>query len=269
MPAVERRTAEHLVAIGASAGGVDALSTLVATLPADFPAPIIVAQHLDPRRPSHLHDILARHSALAVRMVEDRERLAPGTVYVVPSQRHVEIRGREAHLTSDGTGRPQPSVDLLLASAAEAYGEHLTAVILTGSGSDGAEGARRVKLAGGTVVVQDPATAQFPGMPLALAPTTVDIVAELESIGPMLVDLVTKPRVHRPGTDGAKLLDGFLDQLRDLSGIDFASYKRPTILRRLQRRITATGSGDLAGYIDHVREQPDELQRLTSSSCSR
>ncbi|MGQ0608929.1 MAG: chemotaxis protein CheB, partial [Chloroflexota bacterium] len=262
---MERKDARHLVVVGSSAGGVDALTRLVATLPADFPAPIVMAQHLDPNRPSHLPDILARSSQLPVRSVEDGEHLAGGTVYVVPSHRNVEVRAGAIHVAADGTGRPQPSIDLLLATAAKVYGERLTAVILTGSGSDGADGARRVKAAGGTVVVQNPDSAQFPSMPASLAPTTIDIVAELDAIGPLLADLVNQVPIHSPGVDGDEALDDFLGKLRDESGIDFANYKRPTIIRRLRSRLAATGSPDLERYLEHVWEQPDELQRLTSS----
>src|SRR5438093_10215980 len=184
----------QLVVIGASAGGVEALSALVETLPKSFPAPIVVAQHLDPSRVSHLREILARTSPLPVRTVTDREPLAPGQVYVVPADRHVEITDHAVEVHADGAGapeRPKPSIDLLFASAARAFGEHLYAAILSGTGSDGADGARLVKEAGGTVIIQNPQPAHFPGMPLSLAPTTVDIVADLEMIGPLLGDLLT------------------------------------------------------------------------------
>src|SRR4051812_2924997 len=172
----------QLVVVGSSAGGVEALSTLVAALPADFPAPIVVAQHLDRSRVSHLEEILARRSTLPVRTVSGTEPLAAGVVYVVPSDRNVEISDHHVSVQEPTLlGGPKPSVDLLLGTAAQVFGEELYAVILTGTGSDGANGARLVKEAGGTVVIQNPETASFPGMPLSLAPTTVDIVADLEA----------------------------------------------------------------------------------------
>ncbi|HEY0607501.1 MAG TPA: chemotaxis protein CheB, partial [Herpetosiphonaceae bacterium] len=173
----------QLVVVGASAGGIEALSTLVATLPAQFPAPIVIAQHLDPTRPSHLGAILARRAPLPVITVQDHAPLHAGTIYVVPSNRHVEITDHDMTVLPDGPQRPKPSVDLLLSSAAQIFGEQLIAVILTGTGSDGALGAQAVKHAGGTVVIQNPATAAYPGMPMSLAPQTVDIVADLPEIG--------------------------------------------------------------------------------------
>src|SRR5262249_45858884 len=135
----------HLVVIGASAGGIDALSTLVATLPTNFAAPLVIAQHLDPSRESHLREILARRSTLPVHTVTGRAPLEAGVVYVVPANHHVTIDDHCVQLRSDGTGSPMPSVDILLNSAAEAFGDRLIAVILSGTGSDGAAGARIVK----------------------------------------------------------------------------------------------------------------------------
>src|SRR5262249_22633657 len=160
--------------------GIEALSALVTTLKSPFPAPIVIAQHLDPKRPSHLAEVLARRSTLPVRMVKGRTALEPSTIYVMPSGCHVEVSDHEIQLLSDDHDRPKPSIDLLLASAAKAYGENLIAVILTGTGSDGTAGARDVKQHGGTVVIENPDTASFPAMPESLAPNTVDIVADLD-----------------------------------------------------------------------------------------
>ncbi len=254
----------QLVVIGASAGGIQALSTLLAALPADFPAPIVIAQHLDPKRPSHLAEILTRHSRLPVRIVTAVEDLAPGVVYVVPANRDVEVTDRQVRVREATEGGPVPSVDLLLTSAAKAYGERLIAVILTGTGSDGAAGAREVKEAGGTVVVQNPETASFPGMPQSLPSTVVDVVANLEAIGPLLNDLVTGAYLPTRPSD-ERVLENFLARLRERSGIDFSTYRRPTILRRLQRRIAATGVNTLREYIRYTEQHPEEYQRLASS----
>ncbi len=254
----------QLVVVGSSAGGIEALSTLVGTLPADFAAPIVIAQHIDPARPSHLGEILGRRGTLPVRSVENETRMEPGVIYVVPANRQVAITDGHVRLRTDNGAGPRPSVDLLLSSAAQAYGERLVAVILTGSGSDGAAGAWDVNAAGGTVIIQNPATAPYPSMPRSLAPTTVDIIADIEQIGPILHDLVTGDRVSiRPTEEGA--LHSFLERLRERSGIDFNGYKMPTIMRRLQRRMLATGAARLADYIRFLDKNPDEYQRLVSS----
>ncbi len=254
----------QLVVVGSSAGGIEALSTLVGTLPADFAAPVVIAQHIDPARRSHLAEILGRRGPLPVRTVEGTMLMKPGVIYVVPANRQVEITDRHVRLREDATSGPHPSVDLLLSSGAESYGEQLIAVILTGSGSDGTAGARAVNAAGGTVIIQNPETASYPAMPRSLAPTTVDIIADIEQIGAILHDLVTGGRVIiRPTEERA--LRAFLEQLRARSGIDFNGYKMPTIMRRLQRRMLATGAARLADYIRFLGSHPDEYQRLISS----
>lgn len=256
----------QLVVVGASAGGVEALSVLVAALPPDFPVPIVVAQHLDPRRPSHLEAVLSVRSTLPVRTVTDHEPLVAGVVFVVPSNRHVEITDHAVRVRPDGDGEtgPHPSVDLLLTSAAAVYGEGLVAVILTGTGTDGTEGAREVKAAGGTVVSENPETAKFPGMPRSLAPSTVDIVAELDAIGPLLHDLFNGAFVVPALGEGGHL-QRLLDRVQESSGIDFGNYKPETIRRRLQRRLAATGTTTLDDYVRYLRAHPEEYQRLASS----
>jgi two-component system CheB/CheR fusion protein len=257
-----------LVVVGASAGGIEALSTLVATLPANFSIPIVIAQHVDPGRPSRLAEILERHSTLPVRTVVDAhpQPLVPGVVYVVPADRNVEITDHVVGLRPAGVGarHPKPSINLLLSSAAHAHGERLIAVILTGTGTDGADGAREVKAAGGMVIIQNPRTAAYPAMPASLAPTTVDIVADLERIGPLLADLMHGASVPAQ-PDQADALQALLEQVRAQIGIDFGNYKRPTILRRLQRRLAATEMHTLSEYTQHLASHPDEYQRLVAS----
>ena len=176
----------QLVVIGSSAGGIEALSRVVASLPADFPAPIVIAQHLDPRRPSHLGEILARHATLPVKVVEDRAALEDGVIFVVPSNRLVEISHGDLRLRAAKPGAVAPSIDVLFESAADAFGPGLIAVILTGTGSDGSAGAWHVKQAGGAVVIENPATAMFPSMPGSISPSLVDATADLDSIGSIL-----------------------------------------------------------------------------------
>ena len=256
----------NLVVIGSSAGGIEALSQLVSTLPEDFSAPIVAVQHLSPDRESHLREILERRSTLPVMTLEEHTTLPleSGVIFVVPADWHVNITDSEIHLQEDSAGRPKPSIDLIFDSAAEMYGERLIAVVLTGTGSDGTAGARAVKKAGGTVIIQNPETAAHPDMPRSLAPTTVDIVANLEEIGPILHDLLVGIEVPaRP--DEKKKLESFLEDVRTSYGIDFSSYKTPTIMRRLQRRIVATDSRDLDGYVQYLEEHPEEYQRLINA----
>jgi two-component system CheB/CheR fusion protein len=242
---------------------VSALSTLVSTLHKNFPAPIVLAQHLDPQRPSHLGSILERRSNLPVVVVSELSptHLEAGKIYVVPSNRHVKIRDGHVHLEGDHGDRPKPSVDLLLSSAAKSYGEHLIAVILTGSGSDGASGAVDVKNAGGVVIIQNPQTAPYPSMPLSLPPTAVDHVMEMEQIGPLLFDILKG--INLPSSEKADdPLRDLLTQVSAQTNIDFRNYKSSTILRRIGRRMAVTHNSSIRDYNDYLRTHPDEVQEL-------
>jgi two-component system, chemotaxis family, CheB/CheR fusion protein len=255
-----------LVVVGSSAGGVGALSTLVSTLHKNFPAPIVLAQHLDPQRPSHLGSILERRSNLPIVLVDEHSPtlLEVGKIYVVPANRHVKIHDGSVYLEGDHDGRPKPSVDLLLSSAAKSYGEHLIAVILTGSGSDGAVGAVEVKNAGGVVVIQNPQTAPYPSMPLSLPPTAVDHIVEMEQIGPLLFDILNG--INLPSSERAENpLHDLLAQVSAQTNIDFRNYKSSTILRRIGRRMAVTHNANIREYAEYLRAHPDEVQELVKA----
>lgn len=267
MHVVEKTSSEfnELVVVGSSAGGIEALSILVSSLPKDFPAPIVLAQHLDPFRPSNLDQILERRSTLPIVVVQDSTQLETGKVYVVPANRHVAIRDGQVRLEDDHGNRPRPSVDLLLSSAAESYGDRLVAVILTGSGSDGAAGAVDVKKAGGTVIIQNPETARYPSMPMALPPTAVDHIADLEQMGSLIYDLVKGVELHKPQEKVEDALRDVLMLVNRQAHIDFRPYKPSTILRRISRRMAVTHNGNLRDYAKYLEEHPEEVAELVMS----
>jgi two-component system, chemotaxis family, CheB/CheR fusion protein len=254
----------HLVVVGSSAGGIGALSGLVSSLPDDFDAPIVVAQHLDPNRESHLQEILARKSPLPVKTVTEHEPLQGGVVFVVPSNRHVNITDSEIELSSEpSSGKPMPSINLLMETAAGVFGENLIAIVLSGTGTDGTEGARTVSQAGGTVIIQDPETAEFGEMPRSLAPSTVDIVSSLKEIGPVLKNLISGMPVSEVSSeDKGRALEHFLEELHRNRGVDFRSYKRPTILRRLGRRMAVLDCESIDEYSRYLEEHPEEYRQL-------
>ena len=183
------RTGFDVVAVAASAGGLLACCELLAHLPGDFPAALVLVQHLDPKHRSLLAEILARRTRLRVKQAEDGDHLAPGVVYVAPPDHHLLVDGRGAlSLTQTAPVHfVRPSADLLFASVAESYGGRALAVVLTGSGSDGAIGVRAIKARGGAVIAQDEATSQQFGMPAAAIQTgCVDAVLPLSQIAPTL-----------------------------------------------------------------------------------
>ncbi len=185
-----------VVALAASAGGLAALTEVLSALPADFPAPLVVLQHLAPLHRSLLPDILSRRVPLRVKQAQEGDRLGPGTVYVAPPDRHLLIRpgGIVALTRTAPVHYVRPSADLLFESAAEAFGGRAVAVVLSGSGSDGDRGVCAVKRAGGTVIAQDEGSSTYFGMPgAAIGTGCVDRILPLEAIAGALVGLAASP----------------------------------------------------------------------------
>ena len=181
-----------VVAIGASAGGVEALHAVAAALPGNFPVPVLIVQHMDPRHKSLLAALLGRRCRLHVKQAVDGEEIRGGTVYIAQPDMHLIVR--EGRLVLSNTKQvhfTRPSIDLLFQSVADTYGDRAIGVILSGSGVDGADGVRAIKAKGGTTVVQDPASAAHAGMPQAARATKcVDFTLPLEEIGPALASLL-------------------------------------------------------------------------------
>jgi two-component system chemotaxis response regulator CheB len=183
----------RVFALGASAGGLRALSVVLAALPEGFPAPILVVQHLSPDRPSHMADLLGRRTPLHVKEAQEEDRIRPGWVYVAPPDRHLLAceDGTLSLSLTDRVHHSRPSVDVLLTSVAAAFGSRSVGVVLTGSDGDGAAGIRAIKAAGGVTVAQDEATSKQPSMPRAAAETgDVDHVLALEGIAAALITLL-------------------------------------------------------------------------------
>ena len=184
-----------IVALAASAGGLKALSRVLADLPADFPAALVVVQHLDPRHRSLMADILSRRTPLQVKQAEEGEQVCPATVYIAPPNRHLLVNsdGTMSLTQSELVHFLRPSADLLFESVAASYRDRAIAVVLTGTGSDGAMGVQAIKKMGGTVLAQDETTAEFFGMPsAAIQSGSVDFVLALDEIPAALVTLVMK-----------------------------------------------------------------------------
>jgi two-component system chemotaxis response regulator CheB len=174
-----------VVGLVASAGGLRAVSEVLSALPANFPAALVIVQHLDPHHRSLMAGILSRRTALKVREAAEGNRLAPGTVDVAPPDQHLLVN-RDGTLSlshSELVHFVRPSADLLFESLADSYRERAVAVVLTGAGSDGGMGVAAVHKMSGTVIVQDPRDAGFTGMPqTAINTGNVDFVLALKDI---------------------------------------------------------------------------------------
>ena len=187
-----------LIVVGASLGGLHAISKLLADLPPGFPVPVVIAQHRTSTPDGGgLVQLLSDHTPLTVIEADDKMTLAPGTVYLAPADYHllVEERGTLALSTEAPVLAARPSIDVLFETAAEAYAAEVIGVVLTGASADGAEGLATLKARGGLAIVQDPATAECATMPAAaIAGGMVDYVLPIERIGGHLVALVAGVR---------------------------------------------------------------------------
>jgi len=190
-----RRAAFDIVALASSAGGLNALSIMLAGMPADFPAAIVAVQHLDPRHRSLMATILSRRTQLRVKEAEEGDQIMPGYVYIAPPDRHLLVNPNYtlALAQTELVHFVRPSADLLFESVAARYKDRAIAVVLTGSGSDGNMGVRAIKKMGGTVIAQDEATSDFFSMPNSAIQTgSVDFILPLDEIAPALFSLVVR-----------------------------------------------------------------------------
>jgi len=181
----------HVVVIGASAGGIEALRVVVAGLPRDFPAPIGIVLHMAPQSPGLLDAILSRAGHLPAVSIRDHARLKPGHIYVAAPDRHMLLEPGVVRATKGPReNRFRPAIDPLFRSAAQVYGPAAIGVVLTGNLDDGTAGLWTIKQLGGTAIVQDPADAMFPDMPRsAITHVAVDHTVPLNEIAPLLVRL--------------------------------------------------------------------------------
>ena len=188
---------KHLVVIGASSGGIEALRDLVKNLPADFPAAIAVVLHTSPDSPGVLPGILSRAGPIPAVIPRDKQRLEPGRIYVAAPDFHLLVEPGQLRVAKGPReNRFRPAIDPLFRSAAQVFGPATVGVLLSGSLDDGVAGMWTIKQLGGTTIVQDPDDALFPSMPeSAIRNARIDHVAMIQDIGPLLVRLTASPVV--------------------------------------------------------------------------
>jgi two-component system CheB/CheR fusion protein len=252
-----------IVGVGASAGGLESLEKLFRALPGRTGAAFVVIQHLSPDYKSLMDELLARFTDLTVHRAAAGVKAEPDHVYLLQPGKELEIRNgafelfdRDPHI---GLALP---IDRFLSSLAEDCGQRAVAVILSGSGSDGSRGVKRLHAAGGLVLVEDPDTARFDGMPnAAIAAGVVDHVAPADELASVLVEFASDGHASRSGPESALLADVFI-QLRGVLGIDFAQYKLPTVVRRIRRRVALRQLPGLEAYVERLRADEQELAAL-------
>ena len=264
------------VGLGASAGGLEAVSELFSALPAGTGMAWIVVQHLDPRHESLLPELLQKKSTVPVTAAVDGEVVHPDHVYVIPPNTTLTVADGRFHLTERPAFEHHLPVDALFQSLAIEYSENAIAVVLSGGDSDGSLGIQAVKQEGGIVFAQRPESARFPNMPQhAIDTGCVDMVLSPAEIAHMLQRLSRHPSrsVNDPGSqtsttpeavadDDEALLKRIFRALRAAHGLDFTHYKRSTVWRRLRRRMALRGIESLEEYCAVVDAEPAEMAAL-------
>jgi two-component system CheB/CheR fusion protein len=258
--------------IGASAGGLEAFTQLLRSLPPRPGAAFVLVQHLDPTHDSILPSLLAKATAMPVREAKDGTRLEVDQVHVIPPAMDIAISDGHLRLVPR-PDRPAPHMplDLFLGSLAEVQGSRAIAVILSGTGTDGTLGCKAVRAAGGIVFAQEPASAKYDGMPRSvIAAGGVDFVLPPEGIARELVRLARAPYVRvrddeaaPPATpDPRGSLQRIFALLKKATGADFSLYKKTTLMRRIQRRMVLHKIGRIPEYAQHLENQPAEVEAL-------
>jgi len=265
LPVEERN---FIVGIGASAGGLEALSDLIGALPDDLGVPYIVVQHLSPTHRSMMVPLLARETSMLVKDAEDGETPLANVIYVTPANWNIVMKDGVMRLLVPGkTVMPKPSATALFNSLAEEKGEDAIGVILSGTGSDGAAGIAAIKAAGGFTFAQDPEAAKYSGMPQAAISTgCVEWVLACKGIAEEITAIArahglinrTAKQENAPAT-----MKGLLQMVYKQSKIDFSGYKEATLSRRVERRMAANRLNNLVAYFDYCKKNPEELNKLS------
>ena len=271
-----------VVGIGASAGGLPALLRLFENMPAVHEMAFVVILHLSPKHPSSAAAILQRATGMPVEQVTSQVRIAPGHVYVIAPNLHLAMA--DGLLTVSELERPRGqhvAIDLFFRTLAEVHRERALAIVLSGTGSDGAVGLARVKEQGGVTLAQLPADAEHEGMPAAAIRTgAVDFVLPVVEMPQKLIELWDNAKeiqlppeengervaAHLPAPDQGASAEGALHDILNLllghSGHDFRHYKRATVLRRIERRLQVRAVQSLPEYRDLLQDDPGEHKAL-------
>jgi two-component system, chemotaxis family, CheB/CheR fusion protein len=254
-----------VVGVGASAGGLEALSGFLKALPARTGMAVVVIQHLAPEHESALTQLLSRATTMPVLEVSDGMAMQPNHVYVIPPNKAMTIRGGALQLVPrERASVPHHPVDEFCAALAKEQKAAAIGVILSGSGSDGTLGLRAIKAEGGVTFAQDPKTAAWPAMPAsAISAGVVDFVLPAAEIAAELARISRHPYVLKNGEapegDG---LEKIYMLLLSATGVDFRLYKQPTVGRRVGRRMALRKMGSLDEYVRFLKQHADEIKAL-------
>jgi two-component system CheB/CheR fusion protein len=265
MPAQPPR--RFMVGLGASAGGLEALSALISHLPHDLATSYVVVQHMSPTHRSMLVQLIARETEMPVSEIQEGEEPLPDHIYITPPNRNVVLQDGRFVLTEPAAEvMPKPSVNAFLTSLAEERGEDAIAVILSGTGSDGALGVRAVKASGGLVFAQQPVSAKYSGMPQSAIDTEcVDWTMTPEQIAAEIAVVIrAQGAIILPvrNEQAPATLRTLLQRVMRHARVDFSGYKESTVWRRILRRMVSNRVHTMEDYLALTEKNPEELNQL-------
>ncbi len=262
----------YVVAIGASAGGLEAITGFFKNMPPDSGLIFVVIQHLSPDYKSMMDELLSKVTAMPVSVVTDGVEAEPDHVYLIPPCCNMTLQ--HGHLLLEAQNRMLHMVnlpiDLFFQSLAQECGSRSVAIVLSGTGSDGTRGCRRIKEEGGLVMVQTESSTQFGGMPKSvIANGLADFVLPVEALPKQLLQYINHSLIdggaasNGDSNEQAKsALEKIFNMLRSCTKIDFSFYKPPTILRRIQRRMSILQVAGMEEYAEYVQLHAEELRTL-------
>jgi two-component system, chemotaxis family, CheB/CheR fusion protein len=261
---------QYIIAIGASAGGLEAISAFFDYTPLDAVSYILI-QHLSAYFKSHMAQILAPHSKLQIVEVTKDTVVEPNKVYLIPSSKFMAIENGKLKLSDKKDQHPPHlTIDYFFRSLAAERGDRAIGIILSGTGNDGSKGIEAINAAGGMVLVQDSDTASYNGMPLAaIATGCADRVLSPEAM-PQVIEEYVKDGVlelltdHKNDEIKESDLSGIIGLIKGVLPLDFTDYKRPTIIRRINHRMTHHNFSGIDKYYDFLKDNPKEVEALAN-----
>ncbi len=253
-----------VVGIGSSAGGLEALQIVLAKIYSVENCAFIIAQHLSPTHKSMMTDLLSRITEIPVVEIKSGIKIKKNTIYMTPENSDVYVAAGKIFLTNiEQTYGPKPSINYFFNSLAEAFGSKAMGIILSGTGSDGAFGIRAIKANGGITIAQSPATAKYDGMPVSAINTgKVDLVVSVDNISDELHRIVHNLETGVVENINESITAQMYQIIFDEKGVDFSQYKKSTLVRRIQRRLATLKITSLAEYVQHLRENNEEISNL-------
>jgi two-component system CheB/CheR fusion protein len=264
----KQETEHYIIAIGASAGGLEPIHELFDNMPDNTNFSFVIVQHLSPDHKSLMGELLAKHTSMQILEAQENMKLRPNCIYLIPSKKVLTLSNGFLKLhDKDRHQVPNNGIDIFFESLAQEKGKNAVGIVLSGTGTDGTKGIEAIKKSGGLVIVQDPTTADFDGMPTsAIQSGHADIILPPELIAEELVEALRETPYARTLNKFSKedetVLLEILGLVRNVTSHDFSHYKTATITRRLAKRMAEKGFQKIRDYYEFLGQNPDEVSNL-------